>query len=198
MEFDKTIENALKTIKKLPFITTRTSQKILFYLLKNKDTYAKELVNAIMALLEIKECRLCNMPTSGEICNICSSPKRDSRVLIIIEDLADLAAIEQMGEYNGKYYILNRRMDIKHGIGPEDLNLNKLIESIKSQSVSEVIFGFDQSPEMEAIRLAIIERLKPFGVSMYTIAVGMPFGSEIEFADKRTIKYALQNRIKIE
>jgi len=198
MEFDKTIENALKTIKKLPFITTRTSQKILFYLLKNKDTYTKELVNAIMALLEIKECRLCNMPTSGEICNICSSPKRDSRVLIIIEDLADLAAIEQMGEYNGKYYILNRRIDIKHGIGPEDLNLNKLIESIKSQSVSEVIFGFDQSPEMEATRLAIIERLKPLGVSMYTIAVGMPFGSEIEFADKRTIKYALQNRIKIE
>lgn len=198
MEFDETIENALATIKRLPFITTRTAQKILFYLLKNKDTYTKEFISAINTLLQIRECRLCNTPTSGEICNICNSPKRDSRLLIIIEDLADLAAIEQMGEYNGKYYILNRRIDIKHGIGPENLNLDKLFNNIKEQSVRDIIFGFDQSPEMEATKLAIIEKIKPIGVNIYTIAVGMPFGSEIEFADKRTIKYALQNRIKIE
>ncbi|MGB9600607.1 MAG: hypothetical protein ACPL7I_08635 [Myxococcota bacterium] len=100
-------------------------------------------------------------------------------------------------EYNGKYYLLNMRLDIKSGVGPENLNLERLIENIKEQNIRDVIFAFDQSPEMEATKLLIIEKLQPLNINMYNIAVGMPFGSELEYADKRTVRYALQNKVKI-
>ncbi len=196
MQFDENIERALSVIKRLPLVTNRTAQKILFFLLKNRQTYTKELISVLERLTSIGECRICNMPTSNEICEICASPKRNNE-LIIVEDFADLAAIEQMGEYNGKYYLLNMRLDIKSGVGPENLNLERLIENIKEQNIRDVIFAFDQSPEMEATKLLIIEKLQPLNINMYNIAVGMPFGSELEYADKRTIRYALQNKVKI-
>ncbi len=198
MNFDEKIENALTVLKRLPFVTNRTAQKILFYLLKNRETYTPELIRALEILRQIGECRMCGMPSGGELCNICASPKRDDRELIIVEDFADVVVIEQMGEYNGKYFILNKRLDIKNGIGPENLGVERLIGLIKERGVESVIFSFDQSPEMEATRSLIVERLRPLGINLYSIAVGMPFGSEIEFADKRTIRYALLNKIKIE
>ncbi|MCX7944179.1 MAG: toprim domain-containing protein [Deltaproteobacteria bacterium] len=138
------------------------------------------------------------MPSRSELCNICSSQKRNDKELIIVEDFPDLFTIEQMGEYNGKYFILNKKLDIKNGIGPSDLGIEKLIEVIKNRGVEQVIFAFDQSPEMEATKGLIIERLRPLNINIFTIAVGIPFGSEVEFSDKRTLRYALLNKIKIE
>jgi recombination protein RecR len=198
MQFDDNIENALSVIKKLPYISNRTAQKILFYLIKNRQTYTRELISVLEKLSFIGECRICNMPSSSEICHICSSPKRNNNELIIVEDFADLTAIEQIGEYNGKYYLLNRSLDIKNGVGQENLNLEKLIDSIKERNVRDIIFAFDQSPEMEATKLFIVEKLKPLNLNLYSIAVGMPFGSELEYADKRTVRYALLNKTKIE
>lgn len=197
MFLDKSIEDAISTLKRLPFITGRSAQKIIFYLLKNKHGYAVELIRSLERLLLLQECHLCNMPTADKICNICSSDKRDVHLLMIVEDFADLFAVEQMGEYSGRYYILNSRLDIKNGIGPEDLNIEKLLNNIQENNVQEIIFGFDQSPEMEATKLFLIEKMKPFNINLYSIAVGMPFGSELEYADKRTLKHAILNKIEI-
>lgn len=198
MILDESIENAISILKRLPFVTGRTAQKIIFYLLKNKHGYTVDLIRSLERLSLLQECRLCNMPTAGEICGICSSDRRDPHQLIIVEEFADMFAIEQMGEYSGRYYILNGRIDIKNGIGPEDLNIERLINNIRENKVQEVIFGFDQSPEMEATRLSLLEKIRPFNVNLYSIAVGMPFGSEIEYADKRTIRHALLNKVKIQ
>lgn len=198
MQLDETIDSALSILKRLPFITSRTAQRIIFFLLRNKNTYTLELIKALERLTYIGECKLCNMPSSTEICNICSSSKRNDEEVIIVEDFSDLFTIEQMGEYNGKYFILNKRIDVKDGIGPEDLGIEKLIERVKQRGIKDIIFAFDQSPEMEATKALIVEKLRPLGINLYSIAVGLPFGSEVEFADKRTIKYALLNKIKIE
>ncbi len=198
MQIDESVESALTILKKLPFITGRTAQKIIFFLLKNRKSYTQELINVLQRLTYIGECKFCNMPSSTEICNICSSQKRDDKELIIVEDFSDLFTIEQMGEYNGKYFLLNKRLDLKNGIGPESLCIDKLIEVIQSRQVRDIIFAFDQSPEMDATRMFIVDRLKPYGVNMYGIATGLPFGSEVEFADKRTMKYALLNKVKLE
>ncbi len=198
MLFDETVEGALTVIRRLPFITGRTAKKILFFLLKNRKTYTQELIKVLEKLTFIGECSMCNMPSSTDVCNICSSPKRSDRELIVVEDFSDLFTIEQMGEYNGKYFLLNRRLDIKNGVGPENLGIEKLIEVVQARRVQDIIFAFDQSPEMEATKTLIAERLRPLDVSLYSIAVGLPFGSEVEFTDKRTIKYALLNKIKID
>ncbi|MCX7959361.1 MAG: toprim domain-containing protein [Deltaproteobacteria bacterium] len=198
MNFDESVENALTVLKKLPFITGRTAQKIIFFLLKNRKTYTQELIRALEKLTFIGECSICNMPSGSEICNICSSFKRNDREMIVVEDFADLFTIEQMGEYNGKYFLLNRRLDIKNGIGPENLGIERLIEVVRKRQVEEIIFAFDQSPEMEATKSIIVEKLSPLNVNMFSIAIGIPFGSEVEFSDKRTIKYALLNKVKIE
>ncbi len=197
MILDESIEKAISLLRKLPFITGRTAQKIIFFLLKNKNNYTGDLIKSLENLMLLKECRLCNSPSTMEICSICSSPKRDHNIMIIVEEFADLFAVEQMGEYSGIYYVLNRRLDIKNGVGPDDLNLDRLLSSIKENNVKEIIFGFDQNPEMEATKLLLIDKLKSLNVGMYSIAVGMPFGSELEYADKRTIRHALLNRIKI-
>ena len=200
MDFSsKLLENAVQEIAQLPGIGRRTALRLALHLLKQPVEHTQSLAKALSSLREgIIFCDRCHNLSDAPTCEICSSPKRNKSILCVVEDIRDVMAIENTGQYNGLYHVLGGIISPMDGIGPQDLTINSLLEKVKNNEVSELIFALSATMEADTTNFYIYKLLKPFEIKTSTIARGIPVGDELEFTDEVTLGRSILARIPFE
>lgn len=194
----ESLEHLAGMFSRLPGIGRKTAHRLALYVLKmNKD----EVGAMAQALLDVKEkiryCSVCCNITETDPCPLCSNPKRNHSTLCVVEEPADVMAIERTNEFRGLYHVLGGSLSPLDGIGPEDLRIPELLRRAAESGVQEVILALNPNVEGEATTLYLSKLLKPMGVSVTRIARGLPVGSDLEFADQATLTRALEGRIAV-
>ena len=200
MDFSsKLLENAVLEISQLPGIGKRTALRLALYLLKQPKEQTQQLSKALTDLREgVIFCEQCHNLSDSKLCRICSSPKRNKDLLCVVEDIRDVLAIENTGQYNGIYHVLGGIISPMDGIGPQDLTIQSLLEKVKKETVSEIIFALSATMEADTTNFYIYKLLAPFGVKTSTIARGIPVGDDLEFTDEVTLGRSILARIPFE
>lgn len=189
------IDDLAAEFGKLPGIGRKTALRLTYHLLKQSPMQASRLAEALQNLAEkVRPCAQCFNLTEGELCYICSDPRRDASVICAVEEASDISAIERAGEFRGLYHVLGGRLSPLDGVGPEDLKISQLEERVAKNGTQEVIIATNPSIEGEATALYLQRRLAPFGTTITRIARGLPVGGDLEYADGVTIAQALTAR----
>ena len=192
------IDVLIKQIAKLPALGTRSARRIVLYLLKNKETQLMPLIESMQNVSShIKTCSVCGNFDTDDICSICASEKRDSKIICIVQDVTDLWAMERAGFFKGKYHVLGGILSAIEGVLPQDLNVESLIERVQKDDVSEIILALPATVDGQITSQYLISRLRPFDVKISTLALGMPVGAELDYMDDGTIEMAIQSRKQI-
>jgi len=195
MDVSTKIEKLISVISKLPGIGPKSAERIALYLLSMKDYEIKDFLETIEEAKEhIKLCPICFNITDSEICNICSSSRRDHSVVCVVEEVRDLFAIEKGGEYNGVYHVLHGKIDPINHISQEDLKIKELIERVGRGEIKEVIIATNPNFSGDLTATYLKKILTPFGVKVTRIATGLPKGAEIDFVDSVTLSLAIKER----
>ena len=198
MGYPKLIENLIDRLVKLPGIGRRSAERMVFWLLNHSHQEAKGLAESILDMKEgLRFCRICNNLCETEICMICSDSSRDNSTICVIEEPKDLLAIERSGSFNGVYHVLLGNISPNEGRGPDSIRIYQLINRVKSQGIKEVVIATDPDNEGEMTSLYIIQQLKPLGIKISRIGVGLPMGSAVEHADISTLGMSLRSRREI-
>ena len=189
------IENAVEEIAKLPGIGKKTALRLALYLLKQDPGQTSDLSSALNNLREhIKYCATCHIIADSEDCT-CQSPYRDTSLICVVEDTPDVLAIRNTGQYTGLFHVLGGRISPMDGIGPEDINIQTLLNRVKSDSdIKEVILALSATMEGDTTSFYITKLLKEYQIKVTTIARGIPVGSELEFADEVTLGRSIKSR----
>ena len=189
------IDVLIKLIAKLPTLGTRSARRIVLHLLKDRDMNLKPLIEAMQNLDgHVKTCQICGNFDTADICAICADQKRDSKTVCVVQDVSDLWAMERAGFYKGKYHVLGGVLSAIDGVLPQDLNFQPLMNRMKSEAVNEVILALPATVEGQITTQYLLNHLKPFGVKLSTLALGLPIGAELDYMDDGTIEMALQSR----
>ena len=190
------IEDLIAELSKLPGIGRKTAQRLTFHLLKQPKETADRLSEAIRsARQQVHACGGCGNLTDQDPCDICRDPRRDTAVLCVVEESADVSAIERAGRFRGRYHVLGGRLSPLEGIGPESLAFDRLVARVMNGSdVREVIVATNPSMEGEVTATYVQQLLRPSGVRVTRIARGLPVGGDLEYADGVTIAQALLAR----
>ena len=193
------IDDLVTELAKLPGIGRKTAQRLTFHLLKQPPEEAGRLADAIRQVRErVTVCGVCGNLTDEEPCAICADPRRDGALLCVVEEAADVGAIERTGRFRGRYHVLGGRLSPLDGVGPEALRLERLLERVGNGSgVREVIVATNPSMEGEVTATYLQQVLRPTGVRVTRIARGLPVGGDLEYADDVTIAQALEARRKM-
>jgi recombination protein RecR len=196
----KLIEDAVTEISRLPGIGKKTALRLALHLLKQSEAHTEALALALSRMRqEIKYCKICHNVADEEECSICKSHRRDGSIICVVEDMRDVLAIENTNQYQGKYHVLGGVISPIQGIGPEDLKIESLIQRIEkaseSEPVKEVILALSATMEGDTTAFYLAKRLKEKGVSVSTIARGIPVGGELEFTDEVTLGRSIMTRI---
>jgi len=195
MDVSSKIEKLISAISKLPGIGPKSAERIALYLLSMEDYEIKDFLETIEDAKEhIKLCPICFNITDSEICNICSSSRRDHSVVCVVEEVRDLFAIEKGGEYNGVYHVLHGKIDPINHISQEDLKIKELIERVARNEIEEVIIATNPNFSGDLTATYLKKILTPFGVKVTRIATGLPKGAEIDFVDSVTLSLAIKER----
>jgi recombination protein RecR len=181
--------------KRLPGIGAKSAQRIAFHVLRATREDAEHLSQAI---LDVKDklglCRVCNNITDGEVCLFCTDTNRDDRLICVVEEPHNIIGIETTRNFRGRYHVLHGTLSPLRGIGPESLKIKGLVERIGATEVEEVIVATNPTVEGEATAVYLARLLKPLGVRVTRIAMGIPVGSDLEFADEVTLSKAMEGR----
>lgn len=191
------IDRLTGELAKLPGIGPKTALRLVYHLMKGPPEEARRLARAIEDVAErVRSCARCGNFTEEEICEVCRSPRRDTTTICVVEQAFDVGAIERTGEYRGLYHVLGGRLSPLDGIGPEELNVERLVERIRNgdEPVREVIVATNASVEGEATAVYIERLVRPLGPRVTRLARGIPVGSELEYIDGSTIGEALAGR----
>lgn len=189
------VAKLIEQFSKLPGIGRKTAQRLAFHILNTREDDAVNLAEAIMdAKRKIKYCSICSNITDIDPCNICTTPKRDKKVICVVEDPRDIAAMERIREYNGLYHVLHGAISPMEGIGPEDIKIKELIVRLQNDDVEEIILATNPNIEGEATSMYISKLVKPIGIKVTRIAHGVPVGGDLEYADEVTLAKALEGR----
>jgi recombination protein RecR len=190
------LEEMVAEFSKLPGIGRKTAQRLTFYLLKQPVDEVERLAQAIRgARARVRACGVCGNLTDQDPCEVCADPRRDATLLCVVEEAADLIAIERAGRFRGRYHVLGGRLSPLEGIGPEALRFDRLVERVTNGTgVGEVIVATNPSMEGEVTATYVQQLLKPTGVRVTRIARGLPVGGDLEYADGGTIAQALLAR----
>lgn len=191
------IENAVNEISKLPGIGKKSALRVVLKLLKEKPEYTQRLSEALLKLRnETKYCRICHMISNTEDCT-CITPKKDTSVICVVEDTPDIMAIQQTAQYNGLFHVLGGLISPIDGIGPDDLNIQSLIDRIRNSEyeVKEIILALSTNMEGDTTAFYLAKKLQPLGLIITTIARGVPIGGELEFADEITLGRSIVKRV---
>jgi recombination protein RecR len=195
----KILENAVNEMSQLPGIGKRSALRLVLHLLNRPKEQTEYLVNALSTMRnEIKFCKNCHNISDTDICEICSNKKREQSVICVVEDIRDVMAIENTAQFKGVYHVLGGKISPIEGIGPHHLNINSLIEKIKNNNVSEVIFALSSTMEGDTTNFYIFKQIEKFDIKISTIARGISVGDEIEYADEITLGRSILNRIPFE
>src|SRR5215470_15188416 len=194
-DFAPSIARLIDELKRLPGIGQKTAQRLAFYLLRADRDQALALSDAIRDAKEnIRECSICNNITDTDPCLFCASASRDRRVICVVEDATNIQAVEKTRQFSGLYHVLGGALSPLQGIGPDQLKIKSLIERLKGGSVEEIIIATNPTAEGEATAVYLSKLIKPLGVRVTRIAMGIPVGSDLEYADEVTMLKALEGR----
>jgi recombination protein RecR len=195
----KMIEQAVEEISKLPGIGKKSALRLALHLLKRPEAQSLQLAHAVVQLrTETKYCPQCHMISDGDLCGICASHKRDESIICVVEDLRDVLAIENTGQFTGLYHVLGGIISPLSGISPGDLTIESLVARVASGKVSEVILGLSPTMEGDTTAFYLTKKLKEFPVKLSTIARGIPIGGDLEYTDEITLGRSIVGRIVYE
>lgn len=197
MEYpSKVLEKAVEEISGLPGIGKKTALRLALHLLKQPNIRAINLGNAVINLVnEIKYCKDCHNFSDTDICEICSSPKRNDEVLCIVEDVRDVMAIENTGKFNGKYLVLGGKISPMEGVGPNQLNILSIEKKLEEKPIKELIFALSATMEGDTTAYYIYKKFKNKPVNFSSIARGISVGDELEYADEISLGRSIINRL---
>jgi len=190
----ESIEKTVELFSSLPTIGRKTAQRLVFHLLRQPDSFVKTFSKSLIELKNnVKYCSTCFNYTEQDPCRICSSAKRDSSVICVVEEPNDVMAIEKTSEYFGLYHVLHGSLNPLEGVTPDQLKIKELLERL--QGVNEIILALNPSVEGEVTTQYIAKLVQPLDIKVTRIARGIPVGSDLEFADEATISRAMEGRI---
>lgn len=195
----KLLENAVYEISQLPGIGKRTALRLVLHLLRHDKDETLRLASSLQELVEdIKYCKKCHNISDAEICEVCANPHRNKKLICVVEDVRDVMAIENTGQFKGLYHVLNGLISPMDGIGPTQLNISSLLKRIETEPIDEIIFALSSTMEGDTTMFYIYKTLKNQSVKISTIARGIAVGDEIEYADEVTLGRSLLNRVLYE
>jgi recombination protein RecR len=185
----------VEQLQKLPGIGAKSAQRLAFHLLRNPREEAERLCDAIRDVKElVTYCSVCYNITDVDPCVICTGSSRDHRVICVVEEPQNVSVVEKTREFRGTYHVLMGTLSPLHGVGPDDLKIKGLLGRVGEGSVEEVILATNPTVEGEATALYLARLLKPLGVRVTRIAMGIPVGSDLEYADEVTMTRAMEGR----
>ncbi|MGB0431328.1 MAG: recombination mediator RecR [Bacteroidia bacterium] len=200
MEYpSKAIQQAVDAFKSLPGIGNKTAVRLVLHLIKQNEQHLKQFESAVEGLrTKVQYCKKCFNLSDTEICGICSGQRREQSKICVVQDIRDVLALEGTAQYNGTYHVLGGVISPMEGVGPDELKINELIERVKNEDVSEIIFALSATMEGDTTIFYISKQLKDHDVKITTIAKGISIGGELEFIDEITLGRSLMSRIPFE
>jgi recombination protein RecR len=194
-KFAEPMSRLIDELKKLPGVGSKSAQRYAFHILRGTDEDAEALAGAIREIkAALRLCSVCNNITDVNPCGYCSSATRNQRLVCVVEEPTNIAALEKGHGYHGVYHVLHGTLSPIHGVGPEHLRISNLLLRAESGGVDEVILATNPTVEGEATAVYLARQLKPSGVRVTRIATGIPAGSDIEYADEVTLQRAMEGR----
>ncbi len=194
-DFAEPLARLIQEFKRLPGIGQKSAQRLAFHVLRASRDDAEQLARA---LLDVKDklgvCEVCNNISDAALCPFCRDPDRDQAVLCVVEEAHNLVAIETTRQYSGLYHVLQGSISPLRGIGPEQLRIHSLLRRLEAGEVKEIILATNPTVEGEATAAYLSKLLKPLGIKVTRIAMGIPVGSDLEFADEVTLMKSFENR----
>jgi recombination protein RecR len=195
LDYAEPVTNLIDELKRLPGVGGKSAQRIAFHILRTRVEDVDKLVAAINEVKEkIGLCSTCNNITDVDPCRYCSNPNRDQSTILIVEEPFNLITVEKTREYRGVYHVLHGALSPIRGIGPDELKIRNLFERMRTQEVKEIILATNPNTEGEATANYLGKLLRPLGVRVTRIAMGVPVGSDLEYADEVTMHKSLVNR----
>ncbi len=193
--YTESIEKLIERLIKLPGIGRRSAERMITYVLNAPGDDVKNLAEALVRVKEnVHLCRICNNLSEEELCKICSDLRRHKDIVCVVEKPSDVTAIEKAGGFQGVYHVLLGSISPLEGKGPTDLKINELLERIKTDNIKELIIATDADTEGETTAMYLTKLIKPLGVHISRIGLGLPLGSNVEYADSATLSMALESR----
>lgn len=192
------IDKLIKMIAKLPALGARSSRRIVLHLLKNRDTKLLPLIEALQSVADnIKTCPICGNFDTQNPCHVCADLSRDAEIVCVVQDVADLWAMERVGLYKGQYHVLGGILSALDGVTPEDLNVESLFMRLSQGVIKEVILALPATIDGQITAHYLLSRLKEYPVKVTTLAQGLPMGAELDYMDDGTIQLALSARKEV-
>lgn len=189
------IEKLIKQVAKLPSLGTRSARRIVLQLIKKKENLLLPLIESMSEVAaNIQTCEICGNFDTTSPCSVCASEKRDGTLLCVVQDVADLWAMERVSMFKGRYHVLGGILSAMEGIGPEDLSVEPLLKRIDNEGVKEVILALPATIDGQITSHYLSSRLKDSAVKITTLAQGIPMGAELDYMDEGTIQLALDSR----
>ena len=198
--YSHSVASLIEEFSRLPGIGKKTAQRLAFHVISMNERDANSLAKAIVDVkANIKYCNICSNLTDQDVCNICSSKKRDQSIICVVADPRDVIAIEKTKEFSGLYHVLHGSISPMEGIGPEEIKIKELLIRMQksNDSVTEIILATSPTIEGEATAMYISKLIKPLGIKTTRIAYGIPIGGDLEYADELTLSKALEGRREI-
>jgi recombination protein RecR len=194
-DFSPSVTRLIDELKRLPGIGQKSAQRLAFFLLRSDRDRAFALSDAIREAKEkVRQCSVCNNLTDADPCHFCSSATRDRSIVCVVEDATTIQSVEKTRQFNGLYHVLCGALSPLQGIGPDQLRIKSLIERLKPGVVQELIIATSPTAEGEATAVYLSKLIKPLGVRVTRIAMGIPVGSDLEYADEVTMMKAMEGR----
>lgn len=189
------LERAVGEFAKLPGVGRKTAMRLVLHLLRQEPEAVESFADALTTLKhEAKFCKVCHNISDTESCRICSNPQRDASTVCVVENIRDVMAVEATQQYRGLYHVLGGVISPIDGIGPNDLQIDSLVERVKAGGISEVILALSTTMEGDTTNFYIYRKLEPLGVKLSIIARGIAVGDELEYADEVTLGRSIVNR----
>ena len=193
------LESAVKEFSRLPGIGKKTALRLVLHLLKQEDDEVKRFSETIIRMkTEIKFCKTCYNISDQELCTICSNPSRKKEMICVVENIRDVIAIESTEQYNGTYHVLGGIISPLDGIGPDQLTIEALVNRVTHEQSKEIVFALNPTIQGDTTIYYIRKKLNNQSISFTTIARGISFGGELEYADEMTLAKSIRNRLPVD
>ena len=190
------LDDVIESFSRLPGIGKKSATRIAHFLLRQDAAFCARIAEDIAVLHEkIRPCKVCGAYTEGDVCEICANPMRNRKTLCIVEQPQDVQTIEATHEYNGLFHVLGGVIAPLEGIGPEQLNLQRIPERVRDEGITEIILATNPTVEGDTTVLYIQKLLKPYDIAITRLASGLPVGGDLEYADKLTLARSIRGRV---
>ncbi len=193
------IEDAVNELSSLPGVGKKTALRLVLHLLRQEEDTVKRFSDTIFKMRqEICFCKKCGNVSDSEVCSICTNSSRKKDVVCVVENIRDVMAIENTGQYHGLYHVLGGVISPLDGVGPEELNIDGLVQRVKEEAITELIMAISPTIEGDTTIYYLSQRVKNYPIKITTIARGIAFGGELEYTDEMTLARSLSNRLPMD